>query len=162
LFILLNLGSKAVSVFPSPVDFRNPTYENFIRHMDYREQTGVGYAALRHEWDAMKMFLRAYGIPEWNYKPPSKKTPKPRNLPLPDIVYHMMRHTYSDNDYENALYQYLFVFGFTIGWRVPSEICEMKLDDVFIDDNQTGFIIITETKKSKKTRRITPRKQILT
>jgi len=45
---------------------------------------------------------------------------------------------------------------------VPSEICEMKLDDVFIDDNQTGFIIITETKKSKKTRRITPRKQILT
>ncbi len=145
-----------------PVNFTDPTYENFIRHMDYREQTGAGYAALRHEWDAMKMFLRAYGIPEWHYKPPSKKTPKPRNLPLPDTVYHMMHHTYSDDDYENALYQYLFTFGFTIGWRVPSEICEMKLDDVFIDNNQTGFIIITETKKSKKTRRITPRKQILT
>ena len=47
-----------------PVDFRNPSFENFVRHMDYREQTGAGYAALRHEWDAMKMFLRAYGIQE--------------------------------------------------------------------------------------------------
>lgn len=91
-----------------------------------------------------------------------QKTPKPRNLPLPETVYNMIQHNYSDDDYENALYQYLFAFDFTIGWRVPSVICKMKLDDVIIDNNQTGFIIITETKKSKKTRRITPRKQILT
>lgn len=147
-----------------PVDFRNPNFENFIRHMDYREQIGAGYAALRHEWDTMKMFLRAYGIPitDWSYKPPSKKTPKPRNLPLPDTVYRIIHHTYFKDRYENALYQYLFTFGFTIGFRVPSEICEMTVDDVFIDDSNTGFIIITETKKSGKTRRITPRKQILT
>lgn len=42
-----------------PVDFRNPTYKNFIRYMDYREQTGASYAAFRHELDAMKMILRA-------------------------------------------------------------------------------------------------------
>jgi len=154
--------ARFMEIHETPVDFRNPSYENFIRHMDYREQTGAGYAALRHEWDAMKMFLRAYGIPEWNYKPPSKKTPKPRNLPLPDKVYEMMHHTYSNDSYENALFQYLFTFGFTIGFRVPSEICEMTIDDVYIDDSETGFIIITETKKAGKTRRITPRKQILT
>ena len=153
--------ARYMEIHRIPVDFRNPSFKNFIRHMDYREQTGAGYAALRHEWDAIKMFLRAYGIQEWAYKPPSKKTPKPRNLPLPDVVYKMMHHVYSNNSYENALYQYLFTLGFTIGFRVPSEICEMTIDDLFIDDNDTGFIIITETKKSGKTRRITPRKQIL-
>jgi len=46
-----------------PVDFRKPTYENFIRHMDYREQMeSAGYGALGREWDTMKTFLRAYGI----------------------------------------------------------------------------------------------------
>ena len=153
--------ARFMEIHKIPVDFRNPSYENFIRHMDYREQTGAGYAALRHEWDAMKMFLRAYGISEWDYKPPSKKTPKPRNLPLPDKVYEILHHTYSKDNYENALYQYLFTFGFTIGFRVPSEICEMTLDDIYLDNSGTGFIIITETKKGGKTRRITPRKQIL-
>ena len=155
--------ARFMEIHEIPVNFRYLNYENFIRHMDYREQTGAGYAALRHEWDAMKMFLRAYGIPltGWSYKPPSKKTPKPRNLPLPDTVYKMMHHRYSNNSYENALYQYLFTFGFTIGFRVPSEICEMTVDDVYIDDGGTGFIIITETKKARKTRRVTLRKQIL-
>ena len=36
-----------------PVNFRNPTFENFIRHVDYREQfefeDGKGYSALTHE-----------------------------------------------------------------------------------------------------------------
>ena len=46
------------------VDFRKPNYQNFIRHMDYREQIeNAGYGALGREWDTMKMFLRAYGIP---------------------------------------------------------------------------------------------------
>jgi site-specific recombinase XerD len=144
-----------------PVNFRNPNFRNFINHMDFREQTGAGYSALRHEWDAMKMFLRSYGIPLWDYKPPKKKTPKPRNLPLPDTVYSMMHFKYSEDAYENALYQYLFTLGFTIGFRVPTEICELKLEDVFIDENQTGFLIITETKKGRNTRTVTPRKQIL-
>ncbi|RLF56264.1 MAG: hypothetical protein DRN27_09760 [Thermoplasmata archaeon] len=144
-----------------PVNFRNPNFRNFINHMDFREQSGAGYSALRHEWDAMKMFLRAYNVSLWDYKPPRKKTPKPRNLPLPDTVYRMMHFKYSDDIYENALFQYLFTLGFTIGFRVPSEICELKLEDVFLDDNLTGFLIITETKKRKSTRTVTPRKQIL-
>ena len=145
-----------------PVDFRNPNKENFIRHMDYREQEGAGYAALRHEWDAMKMFLNAYGIQRWDYKPPSKTPPRPRNLPLPDTVWEMNHYRYSKDEYENALYQYLFTLGFTIGFRIPSEICELTIDDLHIDNNESGFLIITETKKGRKTRTITPRKQIIT
>ena len=38
----------------------------------------------------------------------------------------------------------------------------MKLDDVYFDESRLGFIIITETKKDRKTRTITPRKQIST
>ena len=35
---------------PCPINFRTPTYENFIRHMDYREQIEqAGASALSHE-----------------------------------------------------------------------------------------------------------------
>jgi len=144
-----------------PVDFQNPTFKNFLQHIDYREQNGVGSAALRHEWDAMKMFLRAYGIPKWDYKPPSKQKPKMRILPLPPVVYQFIHHTYSDDPYTNALYQYIFTHSFTIGFRVPSEICEMTTDDVEIYPDGTGYITITETKKHKTKRNLFPRKQIL-
>jgi hypothetical protein len=44
-----------------PVDFRNPSYENFFRHMDYREQLEKASPnGLAHEWKAMEMFLWAY------------------------------------------------------------------------------------------------------
>lgn len=141
-----------------PVDLINPSYENFLRHMDYREQNGAGYSALRHEWDAMKMLLKAFGIPIWDYKPPSKTAPKPRILPPPDIVWNMMHRKYSKNLYENALYQYLYTFSFTVGWRVPSEICTMKTEDVHINK---GFIIITEPKKGNTQRQVFLRKNIL-
>ena len=151
-----------------PVNFKEPTFENFMRHMDYREQTGVGYAALRHEWDAMKMFLEAYGMlygkgTNWHYKPPSKKNKsKPRILPPPQIVHKFMHTKYSTDPYENALYQYIFSLGFLIGWRVPSEITAMTTDDIIINPDGTGTIIITEKKKDNNQRTINPRNQILT
>lgn len=34
-----------------PINFREPTFENFIHHADYREQIeGKGWGALKHEW----------------------------------------------------------------------------------------------------------------
>ncbi len=46
-----------------PVNFRNPSYENFIRHMDYREEIEKATPnALKHQWKAMKMFMRAWGF----------------------------------------------------------------------------------------------------
>ena len=57
-----------------PVDLRNPTYENWLNHTDYREQyefdnckDGLGAGALKHEWGAMQMLLRAYGLPIWEF-----------------------------------------------------------------------------------------------
>jgi len=91
------------------VDFRNPSLENFIRHMDYREQIeNAGPHALVHEWKTMKTFLKAYGMPIWDYKPPSAPKSHKRILPFPDIVYKFFHYKYSKDDYETTLYQYLF------------------------------------------------------
>jgi len=145
-----------------PVDFRNPSYENFKRHMDYREEDEkTSPNALIHEWKAMRMFLEAYGIPLWPYKPPYAPGTPQRMLPFPDIVRQFFSFDYSENSYENALYQYLFYHSFMIGWRVPSEICEMTVNDVIIDSQGRGCIIITETKKHKDKRTILPEKHIL-
>ncbi|RLF42777.1 MAG: hypothetical protein DRN18_01745 [Thermoplasmata archaeon] len=145
-----------------PVDFRNPNYENFIRHMDYREQVeGATPYALKHEWDTMRMFLRAYGIPIWDYKLPVRPKSHKRILPYPDIVNNFFNYRYSDDEYENALYQYLFFHSFLIGWRVPSEIVKMTVDDVIIDGKR-GYIIITETKKHESQRTLIPEPSIMT
>ncbi|UCD13431.1 MAG: site-specific integrase [Thermoplasmatales archaeon] len=147
---------------PVPVDFRNPSYENFRRHMDYREEIEQASPnALIHEWKTMRMFLDAYGIPVWPYKPPYAPKHIRRILPFPDIVKQFFNFKYSTDKYETALYQYLFCHGFLIGWRAPSEICEMTLDDVIIDKKGRGSITITETKKHKTKRTILPEKHIL-
>jgi len=147
---------------PCSVDFRNPTLENFIRHMDYREQIEhAGPHALVHEWKTMRIFLKAYGIPQWNYKPPSAPKSHKRILPFPEIVYKFFHHEYSKDEYTTALYQYLFFHSFLIGWRVPSEICELKTSDIIINENGTGCIIITETKKHRSQRTLFMDKQLL-
>jgi integrase len=140
-----------------PVDFRNPTFQNFISHMDYREQ--IEHAtpnALIHEWKAMQTFLKAYGIPfgpgtEWNYHPPSAQRSRARILLLPDVVNRFFTYEFSKDPYETALYQYLFFHSYMIGWRVPSEIITMKTTDIRIDD-PIPHIIITEPKKQSNTR----------
>jgi len=145
-----------------PVDFRNPSFENFVRHMDYREQIeNAGYSALTHEWKTMKMFLKAYGVPltDWNYKPPSCPQSKARIIPLPDVVYKLVHHRYSSDEYENALVQYTLLHTFMIGWRNPSETCMMTTDDVKLD---RGILIITEPKKNKTKRIIVPEKALMT
>jgi integrase len=140
-----------------PVDFSNPSYENFIQHMDYREQIEQATPnALAHEWKAMQSFLKAYGITfgegtEWDYKPPSAQRPRRRILPLPDVINQFFTHKYTRNPYECALYQYLFFHSFLIGWRIPSEIITMKITDVQLDVS-IPHIIITEPKKRFNTR----------
>ena len=145
---------------PCLVDFRNPSYENFVRHMDYREQVeGASPHALAHEWKTMQMFLRAYGIPIRPYKLPP--TSSKRILPFPSKVVEFWNHKYSDDNYENALYQYLFFHGFLLGLRIPSELVALTVDDVIIDDGH-GEIIITERKKHNSQRTLIPEKAILT
>lgn len=145
-----------------PVDFQNPSYENFRHHMDYREEIENATGnALIHEWKTMKMFLDAYGMKHWPYKPPHVPKKQRRILPFPETVKQFFHYKYSDDEYETKLYQYIFYHSFTVGWRIPSEIVEMTLDDVIIDDQGRGTITITETKKYKKRRTILPEKHIL-
>lgn len=141
----------------SPVDFRNPSYENFIKHMDYREQIdfdeGKGASALHNEWKTMKMFLKAYGMPIWDYKPPSRPRSKSRYIPSPDTVFKMIHYIYDSDDYINALVQYTLCHAFMIGWRNPSETCVLSVEDVNIDE---GTLKITEPKKHYSTRTVVP------
>ncbi len=135
-----------------PIDFFNLTYEQFIAYMQYREdREKAGHFALKHELQTMKMVLTSYGIDPstWFYRLPPRVQHKERILPLPDIVHKMINFKYSENDYENALYQYLFAHNFWIGWRVPSEPCLMTVDDLHFD---MDYIIITEKKKHSSTR----------
>jgi len=145
-----------------PVDFQNPTYQNFRKHMDFREEIEKASPhALKHEWKTMRMFLEGFNIPIWPYKPPYAPKKKQRILPFPDTVREFFYYDFTDDNYENALYQYLFYHSFMIGWRIPSEICELTLDDVNIDLKGRGTITITETKKHKDKRTILPEKHIL-
>jgi integrase len=104
----------------------------------------------------MQTFLKAYGIPfgegtGWNYRPPSAQQPRKRILPLPETANKFFHHIYSEDPYENALYQYLFYHSFMIGWRVPSEIITMKVSDIHLD-SPIPHIVITEPKKHNRTR----------
>jgi hypothetical protein len=146
--------ARFMETHPVPVNFRNPTYENFIAHMDYREQIeDSGNGALSNEWKTMRMFLKAYGMEIWSYRPPSAPMYKARILPFPDQVYKILNLTYSKDPYENALIQYLLTHNFIVGWRFPSEPAEMKTKDVNIE---RGYITITEPKKHNSTRNISP------
>jgi len=64
--------------------------------------------------------------------------------------------------YETKLYQYLFFFGFLVGIRPPSEFIALKISDVYFEDNNGAYLIVTEPKKHKSQRVVIPEKQIMT
>ena len=145
-----------------PVDLQNPSYSNFRRHIDFRELVeGAGPNALIHEWKAIKLALNAFNIPIWPYKPPTAPKHRKRVLPFPDTVREFFTFQYSSDEYETALYQYLFYHSFLIGWRVPSEITQFKISDVSFESNKHGSIVITETKKHSSQRTLVPEHFIL-
>jgi len=146
-----------------PVDFRHPNYENFIHHMDYREEIEKATSqALRHEWKTMTMFLRAYGIvDDWiKYRAPHYQPNDDIVIPYPEIVNKFFNYEYSRDKYETKLYQYMFFLGFTIGMRPPSELCNLNVTDIKIDGKR-GSITITETKKHGHKRTLIPERFIL-
>lgn len=139
---------------PCPVDLRHPTFENFIRHMDYREQVeGSRWGALKHQWQAMIMLLRAYGVntKTWYYKPPTRPNYKTIPVPFPEQVHKIIHMKYSDDEYEDALVRYILCHNYIIGWRPPSEPCITKLSDVDIDN---GILKVTCPKLHYATRNL--------
>jgi integrase len=146
-----------------PIDFSNPDYTQFIRHMDYREKVEKATPeALNHEWRAMKVFLRAYNKNNWSYRPPPSPKPAMRLLPFPEVVNKFFDYKYSKDQYTTKLYQYLFFFGFLIGVRPPSEFIELKLQDVYFEDNNRSYLIVTEPKKYMCKRVVVPERAIMT
>lgn len=147
---------------PMPIDFRNITPEQFIRHMDYRiEIENATPDALKHQKKAILMFLRAYNqySKEWNTlvkTPPIVDNSDDVEVPFPSIVNELYHATYSKDNYENALLQTIVFLGFNFGMRPPSEICNLDLDDVTINKDGTGYIRIHEKKKRGRKRIIIP------
>lgn len=138
-----------------PVDFREPTIENFTRHMDYREQIEKATPnALVHEWKTMRMFLKAYGIPLWDYKAPIVPKSNKKILPFPETAREFWHYNYSIHKYERKLYQYLFFFSFMVGVRNPSELVNLKTTDIIFNKNKSAILTITETKKHNSERSI--------
>jgi integrase len=145
-----------------PINFHQFTYNQFIAYMTYREDVEhAQHFALKNDLNAIKTFLIAYGedLRNWYYRLPPCIAHKERIIPLPDIVHNIITAHFSNNKYENMLYQYLHSHNFWIGWRTPSEPALMTIDDIHFD---TGCIVITEQKKRRSTRAIFPEPAILT
>jgi len=134
------------------VNFKNPSAENFIRHLDYREQIeGAGHGALKHEYQAYRMFWEAWGknpsdVP---YKPP--RNPKYTIIPIafPEQIYNILHTKYSNDYYEDSNIKHILAKNHIMGWRFPSEASILKLDDVDLDNNT---ILITSPKLNNATR----------
>ncbi len=147
-----------------PINFRDLKPEDFLRHMDYRiEHEGASPNALYHEKKAVLMFLKAFRqyTEDWDKY---VKTPRIRAseahrdvvIPLPSIVNRLYHAEYSTDPYENALLQSVVFFGFNYGPRPPSEICNLDVNDLVINPDGTGYVILTEDKKHGKNRRVYP------
>ena len=149
---------------PCPVDFRNLTPEDFLRHIDYRlemEDPPATPNAIKHEKKAILMFLRAYNQYSDQWKKIVKTPPVTENdenieVPFPTVVSELYHARYSNDKYENILLQTIVFLGFNFGMRPPSEICNLNLEDIIINKDGTGYIRIHEDKKRGKHRIIIP------
>jgi integrase len=156
--------ARFMETHPVPVNFRNLTPEDFIRHIDYRlemEQPPATPNAIKHEKKAILMFLRAYNLYSDQWKQLVKTPPIYDNednieVPFPSIVNELYHATYSEDKYENVLLQTVVFLGFNFGMRPPSEICNLDLDDLVVNKDGTGYIRIHEDKKRGKQRIIIP------
>jgi integrase len=147
-----------------PVDFRDLTPENFLKHVDYRlemENPPATPNALKHEKKAVLMFLRAYNQygDKWRKLvkiPPVIKNEENIEVPFPTVVNDLYHAKFSEDKYENSLLQSIVFLGFNFGMRPPSEICNLNLEDIIINKDKTGYIRIHEEKKRGKNRIIIP------
>lgn len=145
-----------------PIDFRNLNVEDFIKHIDYRiEFENATPNALKHEKKAIMMFLKAFKQYTEDWKkyvktPPIVESEDNIFVPFPETVNKLYHAKYSDNNYENTLLQTIIFLDFNFGMRPPSEICNLDLDDVKINNDGTGYIRIWEDKKRRKPRLIYP------
>jgi integrase len=146
-----------------PINWLNLNPNQIIAYLEYKEYREYGNIRgkhqVRNEWKTVKTFAKAYGLnaETWGYIPPNPPSPKVRIIPLPLQVHTIVHHQYLTDKYTNALYQYILMHGFLLGFR-PSELVIQKVHDVHIEE---GYMIITETKKRNQERQVFPEKQLL-
>jgi len=146
-----------------PLNLREPTYENFVRHLDYRIQIEkLSIYAEHHLWKAMKMYLRCIGEKPWDYKPRPKPKSKKRILPFPEIAREFWHYRYDQRRKVRKLYQYMFFTGYFVALRIPSELALLKTTDIIFNRNGTAILTITEQKKNNSERTIILPKEIAT
>jgi len=145
-----------------PVDFRNLTVENVIRHIDYRiDHENATRDALRHERDALYMFLRAFKMfsDEWREYitlPRKKGGMKAPFVVFPKTLNKLYHAEYGKSKYETVLLQTVVFTIANFGMRPPSEIINLDLDNIVIDSNGNGYIWIVEDKKDGVERQYFP------
>lgn len=153
---------------PFPINWFKPSYEQFLLHMNwfkthhYNRDTGEGFYGLKHRKDTMDTVLMSYGYPRgfFIYKLPPQPRGVKRKIPSPEIVYEMIRYNnYHKNKLVNKHYRYMFLFGFMVGPRVPSEFLTMKLSDLHLEE---GYITVHEPKKYGSTRQVYLEESFLT
>jgi len=148
-----------------PVQLRPPDKNNFLMHIRYRlfhENPPAGVYAIRHEWEAIRMLLRSYGIRPWDIKLPPTPQHKKRNIPLPETAHEYWHYKFSKKRYERKLYQYIFFYGFMLGMRPPAEICNLHTYDIQFLKNKKAIITITEPKKHESQRQLPLNYQLAT
>jgi len=137
-----------------PVDFRELTVENIVRHFDYRiEVENATRDALRHERDAVYMFLRAYKqfTKEWReylILPKKRGGLKTPFVLMPSQVNELYHGTFGQTIYENVLSQTIVFILINFGMRPPSEIINLNMENININTNGAGYIWIKEDKKN--------------
>jgi len=147
-----------------PVDFRDLTVENVIRHFDYRltfENPPATRNALRHERDAVYMFLRAFKMftDEWKeylILPKKRGGRKDPFVLFPSKLNKLYHAKYGKSEYENVLCQTIVFTLANFGMRPPSEIINLDLENVVINEDGTGYIWIKEDKKGEIERQYLP------
>lgn len=156
--------AKKMSEHPLfPINWKELNPNQIIAYLENKEYNeypdGKGKHQIRNEWKTIKTIAKACGVNAdlWGYIPPNPPPAKVRVIPLPITTYEIIHHKYSKNKYNNALFQYILMHGFIIGWR-PCEIVIQKVSDVKIDE---GYMLITETKKGNQLRQVFLEKQLM-
>ena len=145
-----------------PVDFKNLNVENVIKHFDYRiEVEKATRDALRHERDAIYMFLRAYKLFTKEWREYLKLPKKQGGLKAPFVlmpwqVNKLFHGIYGNTIYENVLGQTIVFTLINFGMRPPSEIINLNLENLNISKNGAGYIWIVEDKKGDIQRQYFP------
>jgi len=148
---------KYMETHEYPVNLKTADEKEFIRHIRYRlyyEKPSGTIDALRHEKLAFNTLRKAYGLPEIKLKLPRKQPNKKMILPLPDTVRDFWHHNYYKNTVHNKLFQYMMRMSFLIGMRPPSELANLREQDLIFNSNGTAILTIHEDKENHRERTI--------